>query len=150
MWETWCCVLLHMTLQRAHDPSLLLYNPALTGLHSNTGHGTKWEEGRRCVEKTLLTTVAQSRFEVSAFQQLPHGAVTPHCSLEHPNGVSFFLPRAVLSTSVMGVFSLPVVLFLLQWSLSNCYFCSLLMCAHPEWHLDKLWAGPGVLPSSST
>jgi hypothetical protein len=38
--------------------------------------GAKQGEG-----KTSLTTVAQSRFEVSAFQQLPHGAITPQYGL---------------------------------------------------------------------
>jgi hypothetical protein len=81
---------------------------------------------------------------------VPHGVITPHCSLLKAVRLSSFLPRAVLVTSVIGVAFLPVVRFLPWWSLSNCYIHSLLMCAHPERHPEKLQPGPGVLPSSST
>jgi hypothetical protein len=65
-------VLLHVSLQRSRDPSLLLRNSAFTVSPRNTWCGMKWWEG-----KTSVTTVAQSCFEVSAFQQLPHGAIMP-------------------------------------------------------------------------
>jgi hypothetical protein len=52
--------------------------------------------------------------------------------------------------SVIGFTFLLVVQFLRRWSLSNHYICSLLKCARPERHPDKLRAGPGVLSSFST
>jgi hypothetical protein len=35
-----------------------------------------------------------------------------------------------------------------RWLLSNCSYCSLLKAVCPEWFPDKVWAGPGVPPSS--
>jgi hypothetical protein len=54
-------------------PSLLLHDPAFTASPGNARCREKRGEG-----KTSLTTVAQSRFEVSTFQQFLLGAITPH------------------------------------------------------------------------
>jgi hypothetical protein len=63
--------------------------------------------------------------------------------------VSFF-PYSELAISVIGVTFLLIARFLPRWSFSKRYIRSLLKCARPERHPDKLRAGPGVLPSSST
>jgi hypothetical protein len=62
MWEKRRCVLLHVTSWRSRDSSLLLCDPAFTASPRNACCGAKRGEG-----KTLLTAVAQSHFEVSAF-----------------------------------------------------------------------------------
>jgi hypothetical protein len=67
MRETRHCVLLQVMSWRSRDSSLL-HDPAFTASPRNVWCRTKQVEG-----KTSLTTVAQSCFEVSAFQQLPHG-----------------------------------------------------------------------------
>jgi hypothetical protein len=73
-------------------------------------HGARRSEGGEAWQgerKTSLTTVAQSRFEVSAFQQLLHWMITPNCSLlkavhpEQPNSVSPFLSSCGLVSSAV-------------------------------------------------
>jgi hypothetical protein len=66
-------------------------------------------EGRQDAA-ALRYCCAVAFLEFSEFYHLPHGAITPHCSLlkavrpEQPNGVSRFLSSvAVLATSVIGV-----------------------------------------------
>jgi hypothetical protein len=73
------CVLLHVVSRRSHGPSLLLRDPAFIASPSSTQRRTKRGGGEAWLgtEKTSLTSVAQSHFEVSAFQQFPLGAITP-------------------------------------------------------------------------
>jgi hypothetical protein len=71
-WRTQRSVLLHVTSRRSRDPSLLLRDPSFTTSPRNMRCGAKREE-----RKTSLTAVAQSRFDGSVLQQLPHGVNTP-------------------------------------------------------------------------
>jgi hypothetical protein len=98
-------VLLRMTSLRIRHPSLLLLHPVLPP--NPATRRAKSGEGReaRCGSAPLL--LRNRVFEVSEFQQVPHRAITPHCSLlnavppEQSNSMSPFLSfLAVLATSL--------------------------------------------------
>jgi hypothetical protein len=120
---------------------------------SNARCGAKRGEGRgRKGTAALRYCCAITFLEVSKFQQLSHGVITPHCSLlkvvrpEQPNGVSpFHSSVAVLATSLVAQ--------LLPWrSFSNRYIRSLLWPVHPERLPNQLPASPSYHshPNSSS
>jgi hypothetical protein len=124
-------------LTRSRDPSPLLRHSSVYSCCLATN------EARQCanclgsapfgMEKTLLRLLLCNRGSVfrcyhSFMVQIRHTA--PSLRLFVPNSLMVchlsFLPYAVLAMSVIGVIFLPVVQFLLWWSLSNRYIHPLL------------------------